>query len=179
MWLALLLAGCGDQDFDGFTTGDCDPDDATVYPGAPDLPRDGIDSDCDGSDPEYPYVDEWELLDLAAEFAGLQAVIPGTAAGTLTLDGNDGAETRLIVPVSPDVAPITLPVNVTGSTSALPGGQGFQLDVADIILERQIAFDWLCNLELADDSADDVLHCEGALLAFGINLDSTADFQRR
>ena len=178
-WLWLGLIACGDRDFDGFTKGDCDPLDATVHPGPPDLPQDGIDADCDGSDPEYPYVDEWELDELAAEFAGLQAIVPNTAAGTLTLDAEDGAETRLTVPISPDLAPITLPVNVTGTTSALPGGQGFQLDVSDIILDRQITFDWLCNLEPADDPADDVLHCAGALLAFGINLDSDATFFRR
>jgi len=30
--------------------GDCDDDDATVYPGAPETPYDGVDQDCDGDD---------------------------------------------------------------------------------------------------------------------------------
>ncbi len=40
-----------DEDGDGWSTPeDCDDTRAQVYPGAPDAPDDGIDSDCDGSD---------------------------------------------------------------------------------------------------------------------------------
>ncbi|NOR76388.1 MAG: hypothetical protein GQ525_14675, partial [Draconibacterium sp.] len=40
-----------DADADGYTTcdGDCDDNDATVYPGAPELPCDGIDNNCDSN----------------------------------------------------------------------------------------------------------------------------------
>jgi len=43
-----------DEDADGFTVadGDCDDVDAGVYPGALDIPEDGIDSNCDGVDSE-------------------------------------------------------------------------------------------------------------------------------
>jgi len=39
-------------------TGECDDTDATVHPGATDLPDDGIDQDCDGVDTTVPEVDQ-------------------------------------------------------------------------------------------------------------------------
>jgi len=40
-----------DEDGDGYTSKeDCDDTDADVYPGAPEIPDDGIDQDCDGVD---------------------------------------------------------------------------------------------------------------------------------
>jgi hypothetical protein len=35
----------------GSDPGDCDDGDASVHPGAPDTPGDGVDQDCDGDDP--------------------------------------------------------------------------------------------------------------------------------
>jgi RHS repeat-associated protein len=45
-----------DDDNDGFSEnlGDCDDDNDTVFPGAVDIPGDGIDQDCDGSDATVP-----------------------------------------------------------------------------------------------------------------------------
>lgn len=42
----------GDEDQDGYTEagGDCNNQDASVYPGAPDEEGDGVDQNCDGSD---------------------------------------------------------------------------------------------------------------------------------
>ena len=52
-----------DADDDGFTEeeGDCDDDDAAVFPGAEDVCGDGVDQDCDGADavcPSDPDVDD-------------------------------------------------------------------------------------------------------------------------
>ena len=53
-----LAGGCGgaasseDADGDGFSEadGDCDDTNADVFPGAEDIPNDGVDQDCDGAD---------------------------------------------------------------------------------------------------------------------------------
>ncbi|MEZ4236875.1 MAG: putative metal-binding motif-containing protein [Myxococcota bacterium] len=53
----MAVVGCGgdpdrDRDGDGWSVaaGDCDDRDPDRFPGAPDSPEDGLDSDCDGAD---------------------------------------------------------------------------------------------------------------------------------
>lgn len=39
-----------DDDGDGYADADCDDTDDTIYPGAPEIPNDGVDQDCNGLD---------------------------------------------------------------------------------------------------------------------------------
>ena len=51
--------GLVDQDGDGFYADeDCDDNDSTIFPGADDLPGDGIDQDCDGVDAQIEDTDQ-------------------------------------------------------------------------------------------------------------------------
>ncbi len=56
--LVRLWRGLVDRDGDGSSPllggGDCDDGDAARHPGAPDRPADGVDQDCDGTDPAPP-----------------------------------------------------------------------------------------------------------------------------
>ncbi len=49
---AVTACACPDGTAEGLPAGDCAPTDATIHPGATDVPGDGRDADCDGADPE-------------------------------------------------------------------------------------------------------------------------------
>jgi hypothetical protein len=99
--LILALAGClpngdcptpspfdpvDDFDKDGFTEedGDCNDQDATIFPGAEDYCGDGIDQDCDGTDPVCLLGSPRSLVDADGEATGGW---PPALAGDVTNDG--------------------------------------------------------------------------------------------
>ena len=71
-----------DLDADGWSEadGDCDDDDAAVYPGAEDPRGDGVDSDCDGEDgvfPDTPPPDGILVCSVEELDAAVEAALPG------------------------------------------------------------------------------------------------------
>ncbi len=80
-----------DQDGDGYSEndGDCDEDDATVHPGATEIPFDGVDQDCDGADSYDADGDGYDAEAWGGDDCddGEPSVHPGTVE--LCLDGVD------------------------------------------------------------------------------------------
>ncbi len=77
-----------DDDGDGLPDGgDCGPLDPAVYPGAPEIPDDGIDQDCDGWDDVTCWVDaDTDGFGAGAPFAVVETACPGPG---LAANGDD------------------------------------------------------------------------------------------
>lgn len=132
MLLLVGLAACApaddpallDEDHDGVAAADdCDDADPFVYPGAPDAPGDGLDADCDGTDPAHAFVGAWRVVDLEADYGGYAIFVPGTADGVLEVGDDFITTLEVTVDLDPALAgqQIPLPLAMEGDASPVPG----------------------------------------------------------
>jgi len=176
----LGMLACGgesqvDADHDGFAAGvDCDDADAFIHPGAPDDPGDGVDADCDGSDPQHGFVGVWELSWISAMYSSFQLVDEGSESGGMTLTPELDVELDASIGIDPDLVgyELEVPLQMAGWVSPMPGDDRSSLRVEGSVL----AEDSYVELECA--ASGDELVCEGVLKALDINLATEAIFSR-
>lgn len=180
---ALLLTGllaCGagspvDADHDGFTAGeDCDDADPFVHPGAPDAPGDGLDADCDGSDPVHGFVGTWDLVWISAMFSSFQLVDEGSETGGMTLGEDLEVDMQAGIGIDPDLVgyELDVPLEMQGWVSPLPGESLSVVRVEGTVLAESSYVELECHADA------DTLDCAGVLKALDINLLTEASFVR-
>lgn len=176
--LLLLLGACAeaeDADHDGISPpDDCDDADPFVYPGAPDTPGDGVDSDCLDGDPPYAFLGEWELTGLTASYAGLYLFVEGTVTGELEAREDQTVDLQIAGSLNPDLlgGSYDITVVVAGTWSTIPGRDSFSLFAEGENFGEQMHVALDCQME------DDTLGCEGELKALEISLDAEATYIR-
>lgn len=175
----LLLAACaaddGDADHDGFPAGvDCADDDPFVYPGAPDDPGDGLDADCEGGDPPYAWLGDWELTEMTATYAGLHLFVEGSITGSLAVVEDATVDVVIAGTLNPDVigSAYDVTVNVTGTWSPMPGPDSFALYAEGLNFGEQMHVALDCVM------VDDALGCGGELKALEISMDAEGTYAR-
>jgi hypothetical protein len=87
---AATAAACAAPTGYGTDATDCDDTDATVYPGAADIPYDGLDQDCDGADLTDADLDGWTARVVGGDDCddGDAAVFPGAPESADGIDAN-------------------------------------------------------------------------------------------
>ena len=181
---AMLLVGCAtDNDDDGFAVeDDYNDEDASVNPDAEETIGDGIDSNCDGEDPNFDYVGDWDLksmvfkteidgyaydlLEYYPDAAGSIKVTPGLAA---TLDTThsytyDGETYGYSLQLSGTATPLA---DVASFSMDLTGTWAETGDASDAI---DLVGDWECTV------AADELTCSGSVTYESYEIDLSAVF---
>jgi hypothetical protein len=181
---AMLLVGCAtDNDGDGFAVeDDCNDEDAAVNPDGEETIGDGIDSNCDGEDPNFDYVGDWNIKSMSITYMyggetydalesypdsiGKITITPGLAATLKTTHtytdeyGTYGYNLQLSGTATPltDVASFSL--DLTGSWT----------DKDDASDTTDMVGDWECTV------AADELSCAGTVTYDGYESDLSAVF---
>ena len=169
MLLALSLLACApDADWDGFSaTDDCDDANALVYPGAPETPDDGVDNDCADGDAPLPWLGDWTITTLTAQYSGLFLFVAGTESGTLRLGSDATVSATVEADVNPDLAPITISLALEGESSRIENSDVFVVYAEALAYDEQMHIAWECAM--ADDAT---LECDGELKALEQSLDA-------
>lgn len=179
--MLLLLLACQapvDADYDGVTAElDCDDLDPFVYPGAPDDPADGLDADCDGVDPAWPFVGGWALDLLEASYAGIPLFEPDTEEGGMELGEDLVVQMDVGVTLDPAIAGQAFPIalSLAGAASPMDGDGVVAIWAEGEQYDEQMHIDWVCAVE--EEGAS--LACEGELKALDGSLDALALFTAR
>jgi len=118
---ATLGAIADDADCDGvLTADDCNDADAAVYPGATETIGDGVDSDCDGEDPAYPFVGDWTLTTMTASYEGetYDVLEYWSESGEISIGDDLEATNSLVLTYEGETEPA---YNFSHSGTATPG----------------------------------------------------------
>jgi hypothetical protein len=130
------------------TSNDCNDADATIHPGATDIPNDGIDQNCDGSDVATCFVDG----DLDGFGGTTPAVIgqnpcTGSGVSTLNTDCNDAVAT--IYPGASEVPDDGIDQNCNGTDTVTCFVDGDQDGYGTSVGTTTLAADGTCNSRAA------------------------------
>ena len=179
-WPLLLLTACAaqDADFDGFPDGeDCDDSDPFTYPGAPDDPADGADSDCDGVDPDHAFVGAWTLDSLVAVYSSFSFLVEDASTGEMDIGSEMDAQMELSSTLNPDLTdgiPYPIELALDGEASPLYGPGLAEVYLSGEALGESVELSLGCAV-----SDEQRLLCDGALLIYGTSLDTSATFSAR
>jgi hypothetical protein len=153
----IVLAGdgrCDTAQQESATANDCNDADATIHPGATDIPNDGIDQNCDGADVATCFLDaDLDGFGGATPVVLGQAPCTGSGKSTVNTDCNDAVAT--VFPGAPEVPDDGIDQNCSGTDTVTcivdADRDGFGTTVGTTTL----ASDGVCNATQQESTTHD------------------------